>query len=293
MGLNTPGSLPAGRKIGYNPALKANRNKNGETLTQAVFGDTTPKTAKHTARMNIETAVKESQSDYILGNGKAGRVVPYHPKDWKKGNSVFNEFFDKKESANAKKKAVGGARPTSGKHYSRHFDADSVSQFLHKATQPPENVPSPGDDGDARSVIATNYEGYRKVEDLLSKLNDYLNGAKLEEEDGSLPPIQAPSTQMDSNSVVNTLFAQPIPEIIEEDDEYKTTIPLYPRSKSGSPKSPSAYQSQHVELEHVCSEDEEEHNCCGDVHHRFHSHARIHQTKADKIKLLNSNRKIS
>lgn len=45
---------------------------------------------------------------------------------------------------------------------------------------------------------------------------------------------------------------------------------------------------------HECSGDEEEaHNCCGSVHHRFHSHARVHQTKADKIKLLNFSRKIS
>lgn len=132
--MSTPGSLPAGKKIAFNPALKANRTKNGETLTQAVFGDTTPAVVKHGPRMNIETAVKDSQSEYILGNGKTGRVVPYHPKDWQKGNSVFNEFFDKKESADAKKKAVGGARPTSGKHYSRHFDPESLSQFLHKAT---------------------------------------------------------------------------------------------------------------------------------------------------------------
>ena len=129
--------MPPGKKVAYNPGLKADRQRNGETLTQAVFGDMTPKSARHGPRVvNIETAVRDgSISDYnILGNGKTGRVVPYHPKDWNKGNTVFNEFFDKEKSADIKKQAVGGARPTSGKHYSRHFDANSISQFLHKAT---------------------------------------------------------------------------------------------------------------------------------------------------------------
>lgn len=38
----------------FHPRLKAERTKNGETLTQAVFGDTTPHTVKN-VRKSLET----------------------------------------------------------------------------------------------------------------------------------------------------------------------------------------------------------------------------------------------
>lgn len=167
-----------------------------------------------------------------LGDGKTGRVVPYHPKDWQKGNSVFNEFFDREEIADNKTVAPG--RPTSGKHYSRHFDADSISQFLHKATQPPQNLAktnykkgqSPPPD-DAHSHIAKTFNEQRKVEDLLHKLHDYLKDGKLDEDGLSLPQIPGASTQFDTNSLAGeTALNQPIPEIPDEDDkdfeDYKT-----------------------------------------------------------------------
>lgn len=30
--------------------------------------------------------------------------------------------------------ALGGARPTSGKHYSRHFDSENLDKYLQNAT---------------------------------------------------------------------------------------------------------------------------------------------------------------
>jgi len=36
-----------------------------------------------------------------------------------------------------KKPAISGARPTSGKHFSRHMDDQTLSKYIHNATQPP------------------------------------------------------------------------------------------------------------------------------------------------------------
>jgi len=106
--------------------------------------------------------------------------VPFFPKDWTNPNSVFNMFLERDEKL-PDTKHVGGARPTSGKHYSRHFDSESVNQFLHKATQPPSAlIETPGDD--AMSQIARNYEDTLKVEELLNKLNNYLQGGPLDKD---------------------------------------------------------------------------------------------------------------
>ena len=100
----------------------------------------------------METDLRDgTQTEYPLGkSGRTDRVVPYHPTNWQKGNSVFNMFLDREEGPFDPKKAVGGVRPTSGKHYSRHFEGDLVNQFLHKATQPPNGAY----DGDDRCWIA-------------------------------------------------------------------------------------------------------------------------------------------
>jgi hypothetical protein len=85
----------------------------------------------------METSIRDgSKSAYELGpRGKTGRVVPFFPTDWNKNaNSLFNLFLDKDDDGSKDAKTVGGARPTSGKHYSRHFDNDTLSQYLHKAT---------------------------------------------------------------------------------------------------------------------------------------------------------------
>lgn len=87
------------RRVSYDPRdrlqNKADRTINGETLTQGIYGDfTTPKVGVLVGPRNMETNLRDeprSEND----DGKTGRVVPYHPKDWNKGNSVFNEFFDK------------------------------------------------------------------------------------------------------------------------------------------------------------------------------------------------------
>ena len=61
---------------------------------------------------------------------------------------------------------IGGGRPTSGKHYSRHFDAETLSKYLQNATQPPQKLldkfqktdphrdSSLNQDDDLRSTIA-------------------------------------------------------------------------------------------------------------------------------------------
>ena len=161
----------------------------------------------------METDLRETQSENPIGKGgKTGRVVPYHPTDWQKGNSVFNMFLDKEEENKYPQKTVSGARPTSGKHYSRHFEGELVNQFLHKATQPPNG--EYGDD--ARSWIAQNYEDTRRVEGLLNKLNTYLKDGKIDPGDDdkttlSFPQIQGASTAVDTDSIVETNFNKPLP----------------------------------------------------------------------------------
>lgn len=42
----------------------------------------------------------------------------------------------------------------------------------------------------------------------------------------------------------------------------------------------------------VCSSDDEEGHICTNVHHRFHTHAKVH-SQVERIRLLNYSRKVS
>jgi hypothetical protein len=69
-----------------------------------------------------------------------------------------------------------------------------------------------------------------KVEELLTKLNSYLKSGNLGNDDDkqtilSLPQI-VPSTNFDTNSIVETNYNPPIPETDEDDDDGALTAPL-------------------------------------------------------------------
>ena len=84
-------------------------------------------------------------------------------------------------------------------------------------------------------MIARNYEDTRKVEDLLNKLNSYLKSGNLDDVDNkttlSLPNI-LPSTNVDTNSVIETNYNAVIPETEEEDDEGNLAPPPKAKPKS-------------------------------------------------------------
>jgi len=156
-------------------------SKSKKTLTEVIYGD-------ETKVPNIELASSRPR-ERKLKNERTGRVVPFFPGDWNNGNSVFNEE-DKQEN---------GLMRTSGKHFSRHFDSETFAKYLHQATQPPLGE-QPTIDGDAKSVIARQFENTKKIYGLMHKLKDYLNGKEIDVSEFSLPVILE-STQMDSNSI--------------------------------------------------------------------------------------------
>jgi hypothetical protein len=139
---------------------------------------------------------------------------------------------------------------------------------------------------DATSQIARNYDDTKKVEDLLNKLNFYIKGGEPDVDKVtvlSMPQIQG-STQVDSNSVIETNY----PPIVEQESEYKTA-PVKPKK----PLPPPRVQSRLLQkVEMQCSSDEEEGHVCTNVHHRFHSHAKI-TSHAERVRLLNFSRKVS
>jgi hypothetical protein len=146
---------------GYFQQLKADRPKDGRTITENVYGDQSSRGKR--AKMDVQPKSKGAQDDR-----RTGREVPFFPSEWNKSaNLIFNEAMEIVDIPNGPP-AIAGARPTSGKHYSRHFKTDEIAQFFHKATQPPGN--SPINDADARSFINHHVTNTKKIKGLMDKL---------------------------------------------------------------------------------------------------------------------------
>ena len=112
---------------GYDPnKLKSDRTRDGKTITENVYGNQKNKFRPKDDHLDVSENNRKGKEEY---RQKTGRVVPFFPSMWNKNaNLIFNEdmqIVDVVEEGSDK--AIAGARPTSGKHYSRHFSSEEIA----------------------------------------------------------------------------------------------------------------------------------------------------------------------